>query len=75
MSSNSLSKRVISTTIIIYHITLTQFSNKMKKKNKTNRKTFFSFQMNRPIQVKPADTENRGGMLIAFKQNISRSLF
>lgn len=22
---------------------------------------FFMFQMNRPIQVKPADSENRGG--------------
>jgi hypothetical protein len=23
--------------------------------------SFFVFQMNRPIQVKPADSENRGG--------------
>lgn len=28
--------------------------------------------MNRPIQVKPADTENRGGMLIAFTHILSR---
>jgi hypothetical protein len=25
---------------------------------------FFSLQMNRPIQVKPADSENRGGKLL-----------
>lgn len=24
------------------------------------------FQMNRPIQVKPADSENRGGKIIAY---------
>lgn len=31
---------------------------------KTN---FFLFQMNRPIQVKPADSENRGGELAQSK--------
>lgn len=39
----------------------------------SNQTFFVSFQMNRPIQVKPADTENRGGMLIAFQTNLKPS--